>query len=117
MAGSIYLSPRQNVFKVISRRIDGELSKIAHSRRNVRGNGLQPCIIESTLKVVDRIAKHEGNVNQSLAVSKIVFDRFKASIRISLDSSNVGVWQRGNSGIDVSDVLIRPFDFKSGISK
>ncbi len=107
----IYLPARHNTFKLVSRGMDGELRIIVNGSRSVLGERLDPCMVESTPEIVDGISYHEADFAGRSSVSKLVLNELASSLLIKLDRSDVGIFERSSSNINVSDVLIGPFNF------
>ena len=115
--GSLYFSPIKRGMKLIGGFVNREFGEIADSRGNESLNGLEPCIVDGTLQIMDDIPEYQSYISECIPVGKIVFDDFISTTRINLDRSSIGIFQKKNSVVQLRDMMIGPFNFKSGISE
>jgi hypothetical protein len=110
--GALYFNPAKRSFNLVSYRKNGEFSLIVDARRAELGQNRHPCVIESAMKIVDRITEHQSNiVDDLIPVTKIVLQHFISTVRIYLNGSNRIVWQSGDNRLHFDDVLLGPVDF------
>ncbi len=111
--GDIYFSPRQDSFKLISRRINRELSEISNGIRHVGSDSFQPSIVKGAFQIVDSVPDPESDLSCRSNISDIMLDDFIAHVRINLDAGHIGVFKVFNALFDICDVMVGPFNFKS----
>src|SRR5581483_5914162 len=116
--GDIYLQLTQRSFKLLARHDAGELCSrslpipLGHQTTN----SFEPRMIKSTLKVMNSISNESRKVFKGLSIRKfckLAFDKFASSVRIYIGSNDQSFFQETDSGFDILNVLVGPFDLET----
>jgi hypothetical protein len=112
--GAVYFNPSKRSLHVISYGEDGEFGVIADACRRELSQNRHPCMIESTMKIMDSISERQCNVVDDLIpITKIMLQYLISSFRVYLDRGRVTVWQCGDNRFHISDVMLGPVYFQS----
>ena len=96
-AREVYFSILQSSFEGITRRIGGELSLVADSRRSMSLKGADPCIIKGALEIMECISDEQGDVFDSALIRQVVLDALISKLWMDIDDSGVRVFQSSDS--------------------
>jgi hypothetical protein len=114
----MYFSPAQGSFKSFMSRVDGKLGEVPQGGGSGPLDSFNPRIIESAFEVVDNIANEQGyGGKELLSLCDIVNDGLIGRLRVNLDVRHVTVWQVGEPFFQFTDMLVGPFDLRSGVAK
>ena len=117
-AGDIYFSPLQGTFNMRTRWERRKFGVVVKGGGNESFNCGYPGKVESGVKVVDSIAYDQRQFQQCMFESwEGVYQHLVASFRISLDCSQVSLFQRDDSCLKLIDMFIGPIDLQASISK
>jgi hypothetical protein len=111
-------NPAKSRYKLVNGRVYGKFE--AHvSTGHERANRLEPCIIESGLKVVNGITHDQRKLRQIAKPLQVIVDALNLGLSVNFNSTGLTVWGSDelNSLLNLSDVLIGPLNFKAGISE
>lgn len=109
--GRYFSCLRERRFKMLPIVSDDEFSALGtESIRTQDSDGFSISDIESTLEIMNCIANHQGNVRAQLAISKAVINELLPRISVDVHGGSVCVRRGEESLVDISDVLVGPFD-------
>lgn len=74
-------------------------------------HGIAPSNIQSAFEIVDCVANHERNIGAKGSIKKNVVGEVFPRLSIDVHGGAVAVGRGAESLLDISDVLIGPFDF------
>ena len=66
--------------------------------------------VESAFEIVNGIANHQGDVGAQLSISKAVVNELLPRLSVEVHTGAVCVRRGAESLVDISDVLVGPFD-------
>ncbi len=115
-AVDVYFSLPKKSFKFIHNLSHRELisHRVADRFGREHISNSPPSVVESTAHIVDSIPDKDSNVGSGLfSIAQVMLDDFVSTIRIYLDSSNVGFFQKSNSVLKIADMLIGPFELST----
>jgi hypothetical protein len=77
-------------------------------------NRLEPCIVQSAIKVVDGISKDEGEIIEKRRICELMYQDFCSKVRVDFNSGSIGLKKRSDACFDIADMLVGPLDFATG---
>lgn len=78
--------------------------------------GFSPCDIKSALEIVDCVSNHQCEVSADFPVTNSVIEKLLPRLRVDVQSQMVSISRSKDSLLNISDVLIGPFDFQDRIT-
>jgi len=78
--------------------------------------GVTPCDIKSALEIMDCVSNHQGEVSADFPVTNSVIEKLLPRLRIDVQSQLVSISRGKESLLNISDVLVGPFDFQDSIT-
>jgi hypothetical protein len=116
MDGGVFLSrSMEPTFKLFDLFSNGELGSVRKNFRDKSLGGLVPNMIQSTIKVVEGIPNHEGQIIKDFGICELMYESFRTKFRVNLDSGGFRFMKRHDACFDVLDMSIGPFDLEPGI--
>lgn len=98
-------------FKLLVGLTNGEFGAGLTKSRKRLFNRLEPCIVQSAVKIVDNISQYKGDFIESRRVCELMYKAFGSELRVNLNPGSIGFLKRENACFDVCDMLIGPLDF------
>jgi len=110
-SGRYFSCLRERRFKMLPIVADGEFSVLGPEPiRTQDSDSFSIRDIESTVEIVNRIAHHQSNVRGQRSISKAVVDELLPRLSVEVHGGAVCVRRGEESLVDISDVLVGPFD-------
>lgn len=113
--GLLYLSAFHRSLEFISGLSNGKLGEFIDGGRNNNLDNFEPRIVQRAFKVVDYVSDKQRDVGNPSLIDDVMLEALVASIRVNLDAGSATVGNFGQPILKVSDVLVGPFDFQSGL--
>lgn len=118
LAGSVYFCPAQGIFKSLTGGIHGELGESSDGAGSDAFDGLHPRVVEGTFEVVDSIPEQQSGIGKNLlSIHDVVNEDLIKTVRVSIDSGSVVIWQTGEPFLQFTDMFIGSFDLRSGVAE
>ncbi|HEY6466853.1 MAG TPA: hypothetical protein VIY69_12720, partial [Candidatus Acidoferrales bacterium] len=114
-APGIYFNATKGSFHTFSSFPHGEFRLIGDFVGQNSRNGAVPSEIHGSAEIMKGIPDNQRKLREGLLEFRELMYKRLAAIWAMLDSHTVAVFVRQNSGIEVRDVFIGPFDFETGI--
>jgi hypothetical protein len=111
---NVYFSPLESVFYKFSGFSDGKLSMFIKGGSGTPFDDSQIAIFDSGAQVMYGVSDDHSQIrSQHLSVWRKVADYLQTGFFVTLSRGMVGVWQPKNNLLDIRNVFIGPFEFKS----
>ena len=109
--GRYFSCLRERRFKMLPIVADDEFGALrAKPIRTQDSESFSVSDVESAVQIVDCIADHQGNVRAQLSIRKAVVNELLPRLAVEVHSGAVCVRRGAESLVDISDVLVGPFD-------
>jgi hypothetical protein len=109
--GRYFSCLRERRFKMLPIVADDEFSALGvEPIRTEDSDSFSVSNVESAVEIVNCIANHQGNVRAQLSISKAVVNELLPRLTVEVHTGSVCVRRGEESLVDISDVLVGPFD-------